>query len=486
VAADFDNDADLDLMEACSGEVSNLPNRLYVNDGSGNFSLVPNAGADAALGFTGAAGQLPFGRSDSVLTADFDLDGRMDVFLTNGHYARPFSYAGQQQLIRNVSDSGNNWVQIDLEGVDSNRDAVGARIFATTIGPDGKTQLREQGSGMHKNAQNFKRIHFGLGQHQQVDLEIRWPNGVIETHAGLAVNRIYHCLEGGACVASFVPPEVPPLCGVPTLDASAEAGLFLWEENCGSAVRSFGVRALQGGTTTVVTYQGRVDSDQPFSGVTPFSLESNDVLEVVNGGLQIQYQMQVRNRYLDGFGFSVANTATACFGVDLPAGTLVRVGPDKVPVAAPFDLTTLGSCAAPLPTVCGAPAAGPATAAGLFLWQTNCGAINPSYTVRAWQGGVTGVVTYQGLVTADQPFSGVTAVSLELGDLLTLSNLDQRIDYTMVVRSPYEDGFNFTAPDAASVCFGVNLPAGTQVRVGADATPVNAPFSLPDLNPCTP
>jgi hypothetical protein len=56
----------------------------------------------------------------------------------------------------------------------------------------------------------------------------------------------------------------------------------------------------------------------------------------------------------------------------------------------------------------------------------------------------------------------------------------------MVVRSPYEDGFNFTAPDGASVCIGVNLPAGTQVRGGADATPVSAPFSLPDLAPCTP
>ncbi len=200
-AADFDNDGDLDLMEVCSGRVKNLPNRIYENDGTGNFTSIPNAGADGALGYTGAAGQMPHGRGDAVLTADFDLDGRMDVFVTNGRYERPFSYAGQQQLIRNVSDSGNNWVQIDLEGVVSNRDAIGARVFAST--PDGRVLLREQNNGMHRNAQNFKRIHFGLARNPSVDLEIRWPNGAVETHAGLAANRIYRCVEGGPCASTF-------------------------------------------------------------------------------------------------------------------------------------------------------------------------------------------------------------------------------------------------------------------------------------------
>ena len=69
--------------------------------------------------------------------ADYDRDGYLDLFVTNGRGAYPFN-EGPDQLFRNIG-SGNNWLQIDLKGTISNRDGIGARLFATT--PDGKTQL---------------------------------------------------------------------------------------------------------------------------------------------------------------------------------------------------------------------------------------------------------------------------------------------------------------------------------------------------------
>jgi hypothetical protein len=74
VAGDFDNDMDLDLYRVCAGAVENLPNRLYENDGQGNFHRVPDAG--------GASGGMP-GRGDVVVTADYDCDGFLDLFVTN-------------------------------------------------------------------------------------------------------------------------------------------------------------------------------------------------------------------------------------------------------------------------------------------------------------------------------------------------------------------------------------------------------------------
>lgn len=134
-------------------------------------------------------------------------------------------------------------------------------------------------------------------------------------------------------------------CGVPILVPSSEAGLFLWEPTCGGAVRSLSVRALAGGSTTMQTYEGRIDSDLPFGGAIAYRLEPSDLLELLNARLQVHYQMNVWSPAQDGFSLSFESTAKVCFGVDLPAGALVRVGPNKTPVAAPFDLTTFKSCA---------------------------------------------------------------------------------------------------------------------------------------------
>ncbi len=136
---------------------------------------------------------------DSVF-GDFNNDGRVDVFLTR---SRSLLKPGESsifqgtppQLFRNQGND-NNWIQIDLEGVESNRDGIGARVLATT--PDGVTQLREQNGGMHIFAQNTKRIHFGLAQNQTIQsLVIEWPSGTRQVLNNVAVNQILKIRETG-------------------------------------------------------------------------------------------------------------------------------------------------------------------------------------------------------------------------------------------------------------------------------------------------
>src|SRR5207245_4962190 len=90
-AGDFDNDMDVDLYLVCNRRVGNTPNILLRNLGNGTFQMMPNAG--------GAAGS-DQGRGDSVAVADYDGDGFLDLFVTNGR-GDAFFNEGPDQLFHN-------------------------------------------------------------------------------------------------------------------------------------------------------------------------------------------------------------------------------------------------------------------------------------------------------------------------------------------------------------------------------------------------
>ena len=184
VAGDLDNDMDIDLYLVCEGPVENLPNRLLENDGNGKFRLVPNAG--------GAMGS-HLGRGDVGAIADYDRDGFLDLFVTNGSDpTSPFGAKGPHQLFHNRGNN-NHWLEIDLEGVESNRDGIGSSI---TLEAGGVTQVREQRGGMHRLTQNHQRIHFGLGRISKVDrLTVRWPSELVQEITNIAPDRVIRVRE---------------------------------------------------------------------------------------------------------------------------------------------------------------------------------------------------------------------------------------------------------------------------------------------------
>ncbi len=183
VAGDFDNDMDVDLFIVASEGANNLPDIFYENQGNGTFIEVPNAG--------GAAGTLQ-GVGDTVITADYDLDGFLDLLVLNGADPEPFNEDGPTQLFRNQGNQ-NNWVEIVLEGTLSNRDGIGAQVFVTA---GGVTQLREQAGGVHKFAQNSTVLHFGLGNNIAIDeVLIKWPSGIEQILSNLPANQLLKISE---------------------------------------------------------------------------------------------------------------------------------------------------------------------------------------------------------------------------------------------------------------------------------------------------
>ncbi len=91
VFGDVDNDGDEDCFAGLDIPLAGLGNAVYLNDGQGHFTLTPNAGFDSP-----ASGLDGIGNTDTAnaLFADFNNDGKLDLFLGNGQT----SYADHNQL----------------------------------------------------------------------------------------------------------------------------------------------------------------------------------------------------------------------------------------------------------------------------------------------------------------------------------------------------------------------------------------------------
>ncbi|MGH1438417.1 MAG: FG-GAP-like repeat-containing protein, partial [Lewinella sp.] len=127
---DYDLDGWLDLYVASGGMQdlqTEMNSYLYQNNGDGTFADVS----------TSSGGLDTHERTRTSAFADYDADGDPDMFIVN--------YEGQMQLFRNDNANFNNWAIIDLQGVTSNRDGIGAKIEVLTS--DGVTQYHEVRSG---------------------------------------------------------------------------------------------------------------------------------------------------------------------------------------------------------------------------------------------------------------------------------------------------------------------------------------------------
>ena len=120
---------------------------------------------------------------------DFDNDGDVDILIVNLNET--------PSLLRNDLIGNQNWIKVKLEGVKSNRSAIGARVLAHY---GGKTQAQSVLSQCSFYSCNDPRLHFGLGTHTTVDLEVRWPNGRVEAFKRMPVNRLVTLREGAGMV----------------------------------------------------------------------------------------------------------------------------------------------------------------------------------------------------------------------------------------------------------------------------------------------
>jgi hypothetical protein len=178
---DLDNDGLPDLFWVTGSvypevekKVAGFPHRtprvLFRNLGNGHFEELMD---DAGPGVTAVHS------SRGCAFGDFDNDGDMDIVIVNLN--EPPS------LLRNDVTGDNRWIKFKLQGVKSNRSAIGARVVVTY---GARRQAQEVLAQAGFLSVNDKRLHFGLGKIDKVDVEVRWPSGLRQQFAGIRANQL--------------------------------------------------------------------------------------------------------------------------------------------------------------------------------------------------------------------------------------------------------------------------------------------------------
>ena len=177
---DFDNDGYLDLIHAGGNH------DYYHNDGDFTFTRIQNT-------FMNNDVMHSFG------IGDLNHDGYLDVYASYGDgYVSPDNAHPDRIFINNGGN--NNWISFDLEGIISNKDAVGA--IAEITGSFG-TQIREVRAGESYGITNTFYCHFGLGSATSVDqVKIYWPSGLETIIQNPAINTFHSIAESPCFLAA--------------------------------------------------------------------------------------------------------------------------------------------------------------------------------------------------------------------------------------------------------------------------------------------
>ena len=180
---DFDNDGWLDIF-AANGHIDEEINRvqpkvnfrqaplLFRNTGKGGFEDVSRSrGADLVKPIV----------ARGAAYADYDRDGDLDIVINNNH--------GPALLYKNEGGSKLAWIELKLEGTQSNRSALGAlvRIEATS----GK-QWQTVRSGSSYLSQSDLALHFGLSMDSAVkSIDVEWPSGKKQRFLNVPARKRY-------------------------------------------------------------------------------------------------------------------------------------------------------------------------------------------------------------------------------------------------------------------------------------------------------
>ncbi len=145
-------------------------NYLFKNKGDLKFENVSET-----WGFTDST------FSNGAAVADFDNDGDLDLVINN--------LDEEALMYENLTNKKNNYLRIKLDGLEKNKDGIGAKI---SLYYDGKMQqFFQQKTVRGYLSSNEPIVHFGLGKTEKIDsIVIVWPDTKENVLRDIPVNQV--------------------------------------------------------------------------------------------------------------------------------------------------------------------------------------------------------------------------------------------------------------------------------------------------------
>ncbi len=190
--ADHDLDEDLYVVNGMNLSAGRGDRNIFFENADGQFQDVSNQ-----LGVNNPA------QARGLEVFDYDQDGDLDMLV--GNREARLSLYKNTLMEKEAADKG--WIQIALEGTESNKYGLGAVV---EINCQGQRYYRHH-TGTNLFGQSLQPLHFGLAHHSVInEIAVTWPTGVIEYYPGVAANQFIKLKEGeGQLVSSFLVTSAP-------------------------------------------------------------------------------------------------------------------------------------------------------------------------------------------------------------------------------------------------------------------------------------
>ena len=118
--------------------------------------------------FTERAAELDIihtGQGRGIICTDYNDDGKVDIFIANS--------GNSPTVFRNDHQNDNHYIAIDLVGIGANPEAIGARVTVTTASG---SQIDEVRLGTAYLSHGPATLHFGLGEDDSISsIDVSWP-----------------------------------------------------------------------------------------------------------------------------------------------------------------------------------------------------------------------------------------------------------------------------------------------------------------------
>jgi hypothetical protein len=165
VVIDYDNDGwpDIFITHGNAHHEYTQEDTLVRNKGNGTFEDVSTTSGQFF-------NEKYVGRGAAY--GDLDNDGDEDIVVVNlNDYAK---------VLRNDGGNKQNWLSIEpmLKFATGTRNAIGARV---TVSSNGIRQIEDVQPVRGYLSQNDVRLHFGLAKAATAEVQIRWPDGHVDT-----------------------------------------------------------------------------------------------------------------------------------------------------------------------------------------------------------------------------------------------------------------------------------------------------------------